>query len=532
MKVALASLFDRIRGGGSADRDDIVRRSCLEADAEPPATKAPPIAVSYFIRVRNIGDLINPVAVQYATGRPTQWKTRAAGEHLLPIGSILHWAKPLSHVWGSGLLSPGNGIGELEGEHVWALRGKLTYSCLKPELAGLRDVPLGDPGYLVARRLAALLPPRAPAYRLGVVPHYADRDHPAVAALRAQDGVAVLDVRDPAPAFFAQMAACATIASSSLHGLVFAEALGIPNVWLDFRPENPDVQFKYHDWFSVAERPQSAPLRAEQTLAAADLAAASTLHDVRIDEAALRTAVPRSVLDDLSVAPQKAPRIVHALACRRRPLPIFLRCGNLGHRLVDLAEAYRRQSMRTELILIDTGDGGDETQAAVQQLQQDGALVRVVDPGAAEQQAMSLHRLLRLHFRRWGEPGRYAVASAAVDFSASSPDAFALYDELIDRCPEVAGVGPMLRIQELPFGHPALAAEIAQHWLPERTVRQTSLGPVGVVATELGGTFALCRADETFSPPKFGLRVHHPYDAHNLDWTATEPARPARRLYW
>jgi hypothetical protein len=532
MKGVLTSLLDRLRGGGSGDPDDIVRRSCIEADAEPPAVKAPPIAVSYFVRVRNIGDLVNPIAVQYATGRPTQWKTRAAGEHLLAIGSILHWAKPLSHVWGSGLLSPGHGIGELEGERVWALRGKLTYNCLKPELAGLRDVPLGDPGYLVGRLIATLMPPRAPTYRLGVVPHYADRDHPVVASLRAEDGVTILDVRDPAPAFFAQMATCAAIASSSLLGLVFAEALGIPNVWLDFRPEDPDRHFKYHDWFSLAERPQAAPLRAETNLAAADLATAGTLHDVRIDEAALRTAVPRSVLDDLSVAPQKAPRIVHALACRRRPLPIFLRCGNLGHRLLDLAAAYRKQSMRSELILIDSGHGGDETEATIQQLQQDGALARVIDPGTAEQQAVSVRHVIRQYFKRWGEPGRYAVASTAVDFSASSPDAFALYDELIDRCPEVAGVGPMLRIQELPFGHPALAAEIDQHWLRERTTRQTSFGPVGVVATGLGGTFALCRADETFSPPKVGLRVHHPYDARNLAWTAMKPARPARRLYW
>jgi hypothetical protein len=188
--------------------------------------------------------------------------------------------------------------------------------------------------------------------------------------------------------------------------------------------------------------------------------------------------------------------------------------------------------MRTELILIDSGDGGDETEATIQQLQQDGALARVIDPGTAEQQAASVRHVIRQYFKRWGEPGRYAVASTAVDFSASSPDAFALYDELIDRCPEVAGVGPMLRIQELPFGHPALAAEIEQHWLRERTTRQTSLGPVGVVATGLSGTFALCRADETFSPPKVGLRVHHPYDARNLAWTAMEPARPARRLYW
>ncbi len=532
MKAALAALFDRIRGARSSDPDDIVRRSCLDPAAEPPATKAPPIAVSYFIKTRNIGDLVSPIAVQYATGRPTLWRRPAAGEHLLGIGSILHWARPDSHVWGTGLMSPEQGIGGLEGERVWALRGKLTHECLKPELTGLRDVPLGDPGYLIARRLAAIMQPRTPTHRLGIVPHYADRDHPWIAAAPAEDGVTVLDVRDPAPAFFTQMAACAAIASSSLHGLIFAEALGIPNVWLDLRPENPDREFKYHDWFSLAEQPQTAPLRVEREPKAADIVAASALHDIRIDEHALRTAVPRHVLDDVSVAPNNAPRIVHFLTCRRRPLPIFVRCGNLGQHLHDLAAAYRKQSARTELILVDGGDGGEETQQAIGQLQQDGALVRVIDPGTPAQQAESLQRVIRLYFKRWSEPCRFAIASGAIDFSTTSPDAFALYDELLDRLPKIGTVGPMLRIQDLPFGHPALSGEIAEHWLQERSTCRTSFGPIGVVPASLDGTFALCRADDKHPPAKFGLRVHHPFDARNLAWTMLEQQRPMRRLYW
>lgn len=530
---AIAALLDRIRGTGSSDRDDILRRSCLDPAGEPPETKATPIALSYFIKVRNIGDQVSPIAVQHATGRPTVWRRPLAGEHLLGIGSILHWAKPDSHVWGTGMTGPEHGVGGLEGERVWALRGKLTHQCLKPELAGLRDVPLGDPGYLIARRLAALMPPRTPTHRLGIVPHYVDRDHPWIASLRAEDGVAVLDVRDPAPVFFAQMAACAAIASSSLHGLIFAEALGIPNVWLDLRPESPAREFKYHDWFSLAEQPQTAPLRVERAPTTADVVAASALHDIKIDEHALRTAVPKHVLDELSVSPAKAKRMIHVMTCRRKPLPIFLRCGNLGRRLHDLAAAYRQQSVRTELVLIDGGDSGEETQQAIGQLQQDGALVRVIDPGTSEQQAESLRRVIRLYFKRWSEPGRFALASGAIDFSTSSPDTLALYDELLDRL-QVDAVGPMLRIQDLPFGHPALGAEIAEHWLQERTSCRTSLGPVSVVPASLIDGFALYRADDKHPPARSGLRVHHPYDARNLDWieSAAQGQRPARRLYW
>jgi len=531
MKAALASLFDRLRGAGASAENNIVKRACLDSAAEVSATDAAPIALSYSIHVKEIGDLLSPIAVQHATGRPAVWRRPSAGAHLLAAGSILHWATPESHVWGTGL-DPAQPIGEIDGERIWALRGKLTYELLKPEISGLRDVPLGDPLYLVGRRVAALTPSRSVTHRLSIVPRVADRAHPAIAHLRGQDGVAVLDPRDPIPVFFARLMACEAIASSSLSALILAEALGIPNLWLDFGAEDAERAFEFQDWFSLADRPPTAPLRPVAQPHAGDLVAVSALHDMKIDEGALRAALPRAVLDEVSLPASKAPRIVHTLSCRRRPLPIFLPCHDLGAQLERIAASYRRQTMPTELVLIDGGAAGLETQQAIEALQQDDALVRVIDPGSPEQQAKSLHHVIQQYFKRWSEPQRYAIATGAIDFSNTSPDAFALYDELLDCFPEVEAVGPMLRIQDLPFGHPALSGEIAEHWLQERSSCETSLGTVGVVQASLIGNFALCRADGRHRPPQSGLRVHHPFDARDLAWTAMEPVRPARRLYW
>jgi len=511
-----------------------VRQACLDPAGQVPATKARPIPLSYFIGVKNVGDLVSPTAVQYATGRPTLWKQRSVGAHLLGLGSILPWATELSHVWGTGLMNPARGFGDVRAERIWALRGKLTHAHLAHELGGLRDVPLGDPGYLVGRRLAALMPARAPTNRLGIVPHFQDRDHPGIAHLSGQEGVIVLDVRDPEPTFFAQMISCEAIASSSLHGLIFAEALGIPNAWLDFGPEDPDRAFEYQDWFSLADKPQIMPLRIGEEPLAGDLIAAAALHDIKIDEGALRSAIPAAALDELSVSRGRATRMVHFLDCRRRPLPVFLPCGDLGGRLQDLAASYRKQSVPTELILIDGGDGGPETQEAIGRLEQDGAIVRCIDPGTPEEQAQSLQRVIQLHLKDWGEPKRFAIASGAVDFSIAAPEAFAVYDELLDRFPEVEGVGPMLRIQDLPRDHPVLNREITAHWLRGRFGCETSLGRVSLVRSSLAGNFALCRADGRYLPPKSGLRVCHPFDARNLNWmdAAAPPPLQARRLYW
>ncbi|HKP24352.1 MAG TPA: hypothetical protein VJV39_10825, partial [Dongiaceae bacterium] len=470
MKATLATLFDRIRGVGANGEGDIVQSACLSPEGEPPATKAPPIALAYPIGVKEIGDRLAPIAVQHATGRPTVWTRPAPDEHLLASGSILHWATPLSHVWGTGL-DPAEPVGDLDGERIWALRGKLTYDLLKPEIAGLRDVPLGDPLYLVGRRVAALMPSRPVTHRLGIVPQRVDRDHPAIAHLRSQEGVALLDVRDPAPVFFARMMACEAIASTSLSGLILAEALGIPNLWLDFESDDdPARAFACQDWFSLADKPATAPLRPGAGPRANDLAAVAALHDMKIDERALSNALPRAVLEELAVEPSKAPRIVHTVSCRRRLLPVFLPCHDYGMQLQQIAAGYRRQSIPTEIVLVDGGAAGLETQQTIEALQQDGAQVRVIDPGTPEQQARSLQYIIQNYFKRWGEPQRYAIASGAIDFSHTSPDAFALYDELLDCFPEIEAVGPMLRIQDLRFGHPALAAEIEEHWLEELAV--------------------------------------------------------------
>lgn len=490
--MILADLLDRVRGlaaGAPRGSTDIVRDACLEP-APQLAPRPDVIPLCYFIGTRNIGDRISPITVEQATGRPTQWMRRPKGPHLIGLGSILTWSTPQSHIWGTGIMYPVRGVGGVRPERIWALRGKLTRDHVARQVTGLRDVPLGDPGWLLARHLATLTPRRAATHALGIVPHYLHRDHPGIAHLRQQDGVIVLDVRDPEPAFFAPMMACEAIASSSLHGLIFAEALGIPNVWLDIDTGHPERAFKYWDWFSLAEQPPPTPHQLGAAPAARDLIAQAALHDIKIDEAALRTAIPRRALDELKHSGFAAPRIVHALACRRRALPIFVICRGGKSRLPAAAAAYARQSMATEIIPLKAGN--------------------------------DLSRAIHGHFRRWGEPARYAVADDSIDFSIASSDALALYDEFLDRFPAAGGVGPMLRISDIPRSHPAFArivsAEIAAHWCRPPLWHETSFGRVAFARSSLAGTFALYRAGEKYAGPGEGLRVHYPFEARKLGW--------------
>ncbi|HSE74990.1 MAG TPA: hypothetical protein VLB05_10780 [Dongiaceae bacterium] len=526
MSRLLSGLLDRVRrlaGNGGGDPVEAVRAACIDSGLPMPEARGAPLRLCYFMGIRNIGDLLSPVAVQFATGRPTIWRQhRPKVPHLLALGSILSWSTRQSHVWGAGILHPSRAIGNVRPEQVWALRGKLTEARLRREQPGLRDVPLGDPGYLVGRALGALLERPAARHRLGIVPHNAHRDHPAIARWRGEDGVVVLDVRDPEPAFFARMAACEAIASSSLHGLIFAEALGIPNAWVDFAPADDNRCFKYRDWFSLAARPQAAPLRARLQLQVRDLIAAATLHEFQIDERALRTAIPRAALDEVSAPRLPARRTRYFLTCRRWPLPVFLTTRNRGNRLRALIAAYRAQSHAVDIVLIDRGSDDPESLAALDALAREGIAIHRWQRQDDEQAGRRLQRLIKRHFRRWGEPVRFAVATDEVDFSVAAPDALALYDEMLDRFRDAPCVGPMLRVGAVPRQHAAFAQimneEIAAHRRQPPSWCETGFGRVAFVQSTRLGSFALHRCDAAYFGPEAGLRVHYPFEARNIDW--------------
>ena len=55
------------------------------------------------------------------------------------------------------------------------------------------------------------------------------------------------------PVVLDQLCACRAVVSSSLHGLVCADAYGRPNVWLNEHPL-PEGELKFHDYFESQGR--------------------------------------------------------------------------------------------------------------------------------------------------------------------------------------------------------------------------------------------------------------------------------------
>lgn len=193
----------------------------------------------------NFGDLLTPELLRHYGHTPILMPPARA--QVIGCGSLL---EHVPDTFAGVLLGPGfiadGPPRSLPMAHALAVRGHLTRRRL-----GLPDgVPVGDPGLLIHR-----LAPRkeTPCYELGIVPHFQERDGGAVRRLseRLGNDALVMDVRRPPRAVAADIARCRHILASSLHGLITADALGIPSAW--YAPDNETRQnrFKYDDYYSA-----------------------------------------------------------------------------------------------------------------------------------------------------------------------------------------------------------------------------------------------------------------------------------------
>lgn len=415
--------FDVLRRGSGSDPDGA------------------PIRAAYFRRVRNVGDAVAPCLIEAVTGRQARWVRPGEDAHLLSIGSLLQVSTPQSFVWGTGLLQPGIGVGAPDASRILAVRGKLTYAELVRNGVRLGDVPLGDPGYLVGRLFAGA-DPGAVRFRLGLAPHYVDRAHPFFAEAAKHPDVKVLDVGDPAEVFFAHMAACDAIASTSLHGLIFAEALGLPSLWLEASDRVLGAGFKFADWFSTCKAPQTAPVHVERFASPSGIAAHCEPREAAIDAEALVAALRPDVVEACSERLDPRRRFLPNAACRARALPVFIVSNDDAEGLQQVVAACRRQRRAIELVVFDVRSDEAPMPKTLLDLQRDGITVLRKPPGRSADLHAMINAVVERFFRRWAEPSRYVLADCRRDIAWMGPDALDLYDDLLDRLPRADRVGP------------------------------------------------------------------------------------------
>ncbi|SOC06884.1 polysaccharide pyruvyl transferase family protein [Rhodobacter maris] len=257
--------------------------------------------------VWNWGDAISPTLFAKVSGCAPElvdYTDMSPDPHLMICGSTMKWITPGSILWGIGEISQSMAFlqPDVRPAHVAAVRGPLTRARLLERGIDCPEIYC-DPALLFPRFYAPA--PAARRYRLGIIPHYIDRDLPALARFRAEADVRVIDITQSALdgdarifGFVDDVCSCDAILSSSLHGLILADAYGIPSRWMQLSDRVFGGDFKFRDYFASMEQAAraEAPLRAlepsVETLIAQARADFDGLGPVRPDLQAFLAAFP------------------------------------------------------------------------------------------------------------------------------------------------------------------------------------------------------------------------------------------------
>lgn len=205
----------------------------------------------------NIGDALNYWLIKKITSKNVYWVPRESNNFkFICIGSILNWADKNCGVWGAGLA---NQTDKVDPEaKIYSVRG--------PESAAIAiecgcEVPdiYGDPALLVSKYYNNNRK-KFGQCKVGLIPHYADYH-----ALCQYDpefkivdnhfkGIKIINVFDPIEKIADEIKKCQVILSSSLHGLILADAYGVPNKQVKISDYVLGDGTKFYDYFLSVDR--------------------------------------------------------------------------------------------------------------------------------------------------------------------------------------------------------------------------------------------------------------------------------------
>jgi len=201
------------------------------------------VNVKYFTEVLNWGDMINIDIIEHVSRGKVVSNHLGHRIHLLGIGSVLVTANKNSIVWGSGFISANQKV-KAKPLKVCAVRGPKSRDMLLSQNIDCPEI-YGDPALLLPELYQPNIQTKK-KYKLGVIPHYDHKNHPWIKMLAKDSHIKIIDIQqDGVNGFIDDIVECDVIASSSLHGIIAADAYGIGNCRLVLANMN---RFKFDDY--------------------------------------------------------------------------------------------------------------------------------------------------------------------------------------------------------------------------------------------------------------------------------------------
>lgn len=239
------------------------------------------IKMDYAVKKNNFGDILNPIVVEYLTGKKTKRVATAYTNktHLLGIGSILNRATKNSIVWGSGFIKDKSFVTGPP-KKILAVRGPKTRKRLLELNMECPEI-YGDPALIMP---SIYNPKIEKKYVLGIIPHYVDFNDERLKHMKDDNNVLVIDICNPDPLWVIdQLLQCEKIVSSSLHGLIISDAYKIPNAWVKFSDKVVGGDFKFLDYFQSIGRTTNTPYEIGENIFIKDLIDNCSLYKVKLN---------------------------------------------------------------------------------------------------------------------------------------------------------------------------------------------------------------------------------------------------------
>lgn len=225
-----------------------------------------PYIPTFWYSSNNFGDAITHYLVQKISGKmPVFLEPHEQETKIMVTGSILNNDVKNAIAWGCGIANAEDCI---PNHDIRAVRGKLLWQKLKnlkenppkdddgkPVINYTYDtekIAIGDPCLLLPKYYN---PKISKKYSVGIIPHYIDAKDFWNKIDKTQSelddwGILVIDVNSQIENFINQVLSCEIILSSSLHGIICADAYGVPSTYIQITNRILGDGFKYRDWFA------------------------------------------------------------------------------------------------------------------------------------------------------------------------------------------------------------------------------------------------------------------------------------------
>ncbi len=203
-------------------------------------------------KFRNFGDYLSLKVVERMVQGPVEVAKKGVilkEPKLLAIGSILTFARQGDVIWGSGVNGKWTGLEyyKFKNLDVRAVRGPKTRQFLQDNFGIVVPEVYGDPALLVPYLFPEFKRKKSPRYPYIIIPHYSEQSlfpkdlYPNVVYPTESWDEVIEKITDSA-----------LVISSSLHGIIIAEAFGIPARML--RVTLTEALFKYEDYYQGTGR--------------------------------------------------------------------------------------------------------------------------------------------------------------------------------------------------------------------------------------------------------------------------------------